>query len=118
MLENAHIRQGTIEQDSKDIERDRVKVQNQLLIGQQVGYYGIRQAIVQALCNEKQKLSKNPIESTELQECKLSESPILVAFAARVLHAVNRTQSGGDSFDALCKPSTLSFFSFLSSICC
>eukprot|EP00505_MAST-04D_sp_SCG-Rhode-Island_P001252 Stramenopile-MAST_4_protein_1252 len=103
-------------QMAKDLERDTLVCNGKLFVGAETGYLGIWHAIHDmihdvhlaryrlASANENpsatpssQEQDFSPFESLSQSERKES----VEGFVANILHAANRTQSGGDTFEIL-----------------
>ena len=92
-------------QDSKDVERDQVEVNSELVKGSS-GY----DAVVRALETAVTEARKSPgagcwvdrLDAADADEGE-DRGGVIRRFARSVLRAGNRTQSGGDTLDTLCE---------------
>ena len=113
---------ATSMQMQKDVERDKFLINGILYKGSKNGYLGIWNAVQKAILSAHEQQHATPAQladshhrpsspgavATQAEERvsglkpfeKLSHSEIN-GFVGNVLHAVNRTQSGGDTFDLL-----------------
>jgi hypothetical protein len=87
-----------VRQDEKDIKRDSVVVNGVLHRGAIEGYHCIIECILQHLVHKEALSTSNEVLSVVVNSDRREE---LKSFAAEVLSASNRTESGGDAYDAL-----------------
>uniref|UniRef100_A0A7S2SKW0 Uncharacterized protein n=1 Tax=Mucochytrium quahogii TaxID=96639 RepID=A0A7S2SKW0_9STRA len=87
----------TTHQDSRDVERDKVQVGGKLFIGHQVKYTGMVEMLKKKL--KQELLWTNTVEWFQNDEVILENT--LKRFARVILNLGNRTNSGGNAYEAI-----------------